>query len=276
MQVGWLDQQNLGAFRSLLLPEAAAALDAGEPVPVLGLTEGEVACGAAAAWLRGGTLDVRSLYVSPDYRRQGGGRLLLEALLKLAGGQAETANVSYTSTHPDHETLPPFLAALGFVQQDGPENIYSLTVGGLAQSRFFSGAAAAPGGAVCFADLPRGVLSAAYRAAVAKGGDYLPYSLTDPRVDARVSVAVMEHHDIRSFAAFAVPEAGRLDLAWVQSGRPQDMPLLLHAAYQRVRKHYPPETVLTVQAISPASAALVAALLPQARPISHTYVRAIP
>ena len=74
MQVGWLDQQNLGAFRSLLLPEEAAALDAGEPVPVLGLTEGEVACGAAAAWLRGGTLDVRPPYASADYRRQGGGR----------------------------------------------------------------------------------------------------------------------------------------------------------------------------------------------------------
>ena len=276
MEVGWIERENLAVFRSLLLPEMAEAVDGGQPVTVLGLMEGDIACGAAAALLRGGTLDVRSLYVAPDYRRRGGGRLLMDALLEIAVGQGETANVSYTSTRPDHETLPPFLTALGFVQQDAPENLYCLTVDELAQSRFFEGVTSAPRGATCFAELPRGALSATYRAALVKGGAYLPFPLTDPRVDARVSVAVMERNEIRSFAAFTAPEPGRIDLAWVQSGRPQDMPLLLHAAYLRVRKHYPPETVMTVQAISPAAAALVTALLPHARPISHTYVRAIP
>ena len=276
MEIGWISQENLVCFRSLLLPDVVAALDKGEPVTALGLSEGKIACGAVAAWLRGGTLEVRSLYVAPDYRRQGGGRLLLDTLMEIAVGQGEIANVSYTSTRPDHDTLPPFLTALGFERQEVSENLYGLTVGELAQSRFFDGVTSAPSGAVTFAELPRVALASAYREAVAKGEDYLPFPLTDPSVDARISVAVPDKNGIRAFAAFTAPEPGRIELAWVQSSRSQDMPLLLHAAYARVREHYPPETVLTIQAISSASAALVTALLPQSRPISHTYIRAIP
>ena len=276
MEIGRIEQSNISIFRSLLLPEAAAAVEHGEPLTVLGVTEGATACGAAAAWLHGDALEVRSLYVAPDYRRRGAGRLLVDTLLGLAAGEAEMMNVSYTATRPEHDELPPFLTALGFEKQEAREGIYGITVGELAQSGFFRRLSSAPAGVLPFAQVAPAALDAAYRAAAAKGENYLAVPLTDPSVDARVSVAVPEGAGIRSFAVITMPSSGRVALAWVQSDRPQDMPLLLHGAYAQLCAHYPPETLLTVHAITPASSALVAALLPQARPVSHTYVREIP
>ena len=42
MEIGWISQENLVCFRSLLLPDVVAALDKGEPVTALGLSEGKV------------------------------------------------------------------------------------------------------------------------------------------------------------------------------------------------------------------------------------------
>ena len=120
MEIGWVGREALPVFQSLLLPGAAAEAERGDPVTVLGAEEGGVACGAAAARLRGPALEVVSLYVAPDHRRRGAGRALTEALLELGRGRAEDLEVSYTATLPDHDTLPPFLAALGF-QRDGGE-----------------------------------------------------------------------------------------------------------------------------------------------------------
>ena len=53
MEIGWIDREGLSPFRSMLLPGAAADLERGLPLTALGVTQGDRACGAAAAWLSG-------------------------------------------------------------------------------------------------------------------------------------------------------------------------------------------------------------------------------
>ena len=276
MEIGWIGGEKLPVFQSLLLPGAAAAAERGDPVTILGAEEAGVACGAAAAWLRGPVLEVSSLYVSPDYRRRGAGRALTEALLELGRGRAEDLELSYTATLPDHDTLPPFLTALGFQQDGGEETTYRVSLEELARAPFFAGVRTAPAGVWAFSDLPRGALSEAYRAALVQDENYLPGPLTGPEVDAGLSTAIVEGGQIRSFLAFTAPRPGRVDLAWAKSGRASDLPLLLRASYLRLRESCPPHTLLGIQAVEPAAAALVRTILPQARPISHTWVRSIP
>lgn len=72
MEIGVVIPGEPGVFASLLLPETVQQLQAGEPVTALGLTEGRLAVGAAAGYLVGQMFQVTSLYVAPDYRRQGG------------------------------------------------------------------------------------------------------------------------------------------------------------------------------------------------------------
>lgn len=274
MDIGWIGQNELVNFGPLLLPHVRQALERGEPITALGLTDARQACGAAAAWLHGeGVLELCSLYVAPSCRRQGGGRLLVETFCRLVQGRCHTAVIHYTSTQPDHETLPPFLTAVGFTQEGSGSGLYQIVLSELAQAPFFARRRPSQKGITSFAQVPSQALRAAYQTAVAQGEDYLEYPLDDPAVDQQASVAVVEGETVRSFAVITHPAAGRIRLEWVKSGQPQDLPLLLHGVFARVQETYPPDTVLTVQAVTQASEQLVAGLIPAARPISCSFFR---
>ena len=276
MQIGWIGHSELERFGGLLLPEVRAGLERGEPITALGLTDEDRACGAAAAWLRGeGVLEISSFYVAPGYRRRGGGRLLMDTLYRLGQGHCQTMAIQYTCTQPEHETLAPFLAAMGFVAERGSSDLYQIGLEDLARSSFFLHIPAGQGRARPFAQVPPDSLATAYKKAAAQGENYLDCPLTHPSVDPQASVAVMEGDTVRSFAVFTPTSPGRIRLAWVKSGQPQDLPLLLHTAFARLREQYPPETVLTIQTVTDASQELVASLIPEARPISLSFVRTV-
>lgn len=274
MKLGWIGQNELDHFGSLLLPDVRQALAEGQPITALGLTAGDQACGAVAAWLqRGDIMSIGSLYIAPRYRRQGGGRLLIDTLYRLGQGRCQAMVISYTCTQSDHETLAPFLTAIGFVPERAESRLYQISLNDLAQAPFFTAVSSSHRGARPFTQVSPRSLTAAYQEAAAQGENYLERPLTDKSVDQDVSVAVMEGDQVRSFAVFTPTSPGRIRLAWVKSGQPQDLPLLLHTAFIYIRDKYPPETVMTVQAVTGASNALVNCLLPQARLISFSFVR---
>ncbi|MDE5590729.1 MAG: GNAT family N-acetyltransferase, partial [Acetatifactor sp.] len=115
MEIGWIDRETCGIFQTLLLPEAAAALKQRKPLLALGLTEDNVACGAAAGELEGDFFNVTSLYVAPDYRRRGGGTMLIETLRTLLKEHSRSLEISYTVTLPEHQALAQFLTAIGYL-----------------------------------------------------------------------------------------------------------------------------------------------------------------
>ena len=271
MEIGWISSGSWEAFHTLLLPDAAQAIHKGLPVLALGLTEGDTACGAAAGMLRGETFLLQSFYVAPEFRRRGGGRLLMDTLRQVLQGHCRSVEIHYTITQPDHEGLAPFLTALGFSRErDQEETLYALTVGKLKDNSFFA-KRKPPTTALPFEQVPHALLAKAYQAAQAKGEAYLPVPLTDPSVDQAVSMALLDKKAVRSFVAFVSPRPGLLNLAWVQSGHPQDVPVLLLSAFAQGQVCYPPETLLTIQAVTPAAAALIQALIPEAESISRTY-----
>lgn len=272
MEIGWIDRETCGIFQTLLLPDAAAALKQGKPLLALGLTEDNVACGAAAGELEGDVFNVTSFYVAPDYRRRGGGTMLIETLRTLLKEHCRSLEISYTVTLPEHQALAPFLTEMGFLcRLDYGETIYGLTLGSLEKNSFFAREQKIPANVRPFAQISPTLLREVYQAARVREEAYLPVSLTDSALDSTASMAVVEDNAVRSFAAVLSRQPGLLELAWVQSGRPQDMAPMLSAVYAAARRSYPPETLLTVQAVNAASAKLLCAMLPEAAPISFTY-----
>ena len=79
----------------------------------------------------------------------------------------------------------------------------------------------------------------AYKSAAVQDENYLPVPLTDPSVDADVSLAITDGKQIRSFVVFQPVNAHTLTLAWAKSGHPQDLPVLLRSAFARVQKNTP-------------------------------------
>lgn len=273
MEIGILPLEEPGVFRSLLLPETADALAAGEPVTALALTENGLALGAAAGYLERGRFLISSLYVSPDHRRKGGGRLLMETLAQLAAPYAGAMELNYTSTREEHETLPPFLAAMGFLEEsDGGENIFLTTLGAVADTPFFS--KGGKGFGTPFSELTPGALSLIEKAALAAGAPLPEGGVNAAGVDREASVVSLQGSETQAFVILDHSSAGVLTLAaaWSVSRNPSVLPMLLRASMTRLREKYPPETPLAVQATGSASARLVQALLAGARPISHTYI----
>ena len=274
MEIGVLPLGEPGVFRSLLLPRVAQALEENEPVTALGLTENGLALGAAAGYLEQGRFLISSLYVAPDHRRRGGGRLLMETMAQLAAPYAGAMELHFTSTREEHETLPPFLAAMGFQEEDdGGENIFLTTLGAVADTPFFSGAGKNFG--TPLSELNAGVMSLTEKAALAVGAPLPEGGVTAAGVDRDVSVVAFEGSEPKAFVLLDHSFPGALTLAavWSASRNPSVLPALLRSAMARALEKYPPETPLVTQATGSSSAKLVRALLAGAKPVSHTYIR---
>lgn len=269
MIVGVLPPGDPGVFRSLLLPEAADALAAGEAVTALTLTEDTVAVGALAGHLEDGRFQITSLYVAPDYRREGGGRMLLERLAQVLEGHASSIEISFTTTQEEHEMLLPFLEVMGFrAKKHHGETTYLTTLAAALRNSFFKVAKAV---GTPFSQIDAWLLTAASKAAMLSGAPLPVGGLNGKAVDPDVSIAVVIKDLVQAYIAFDTAWAGGLTLSAVSSKTPTLLPGLLTSAAQHVRKKYPPETRLAVQAVNSTSASLIRLLLPEARPIAYTY-----
>lgn len=267
MEVGLLPPGELGNAASLFLPRAAGALVAGEPLAALALAEGSTAVGALAGYLQDGIFQIISLYVAPGYRRESGGRLLLEQLAEMLEGYASGMEISFTVTQEEHGTLPLFLEAMGFqAGESNGDTIYLTTLDAILRGSFFKGG----GMGMPFSEIDAGILKAASKEAAVSGAPVPEGGLDARAVDQEVSVAVVENGRVQAYAAFTIWEGG-LALAALWSSSATLLPGLLNAAASRLRGKYPSNTRLAVQAVNDASAALVPVLMPEAKPISYTY-----
>ncbi|MCD8196712.1 MAG: GNAT family N-acetyltransferase [Lachnospiraceae bacterium] len=273
MQIGVLPPGDPGVFRSLLLPEAARALEEGQAVTALGLTEGDVAVGALAGDLEDGFFQIRSLYVAPDYRRRGGGRLLVGTLEKLLAETRTGMMIHFTVTRQEHETLFPFLGALGFRDETNEtENIYVTTLGELGKAAHLSGAKES---GVSFAELDEGLLRQAELVARAGGSPRPEGGVDGPYVERRISMAIVRENRIAAYAIFDRSCLGSLTLSstWSGSVGPAAVFSMVRSAFGRASRLFPPEEKIVIQSVDRLTAALIRAMAPQARMISHTWMK---
>lgn len=274
MDIGFLPREDPGVFRTLLLPETADALAAGEAVTALGLTENGLALGAAAGYLTGDRFHVSSLYVAPAFRRRGGGALLLDTLQVLAVPYSGGLECAFTVTQPDHQTLIPFLEREGFFPEAlADAALYRTTLGEIAQVPFFAGAEGGYG--TPLDQLDEAALSLVERTLRSADAPLPEGGLHAPALDRALSAAVLRDNVPQALALVEHPAAGGLMLssAWSAGTAPAALPMLLRSVLVRALAQEGGETALTVQTVSPASAALVRTLLPGAEPLSHIYVR---
>lgn len=269
MMIGALPPGDPGGFRSLLLPETADALAAGEPVTALTLTDDALAVGAVAGYLEHGFFQITSLYVAPDYRREGGGRMLLEGLAQVLDDRASGMELSFTATQEEHKTLFPFLEVMGFQRKENHgETIYLTTIGAALGSTLFQ---SGKGLGTPFSQVDARLLTAASKAAMVPGVPLPVDGLKGKTVDPDISMAAVQNNDVQAYLVFDTAWPGGLTLSAVWSKNPALLPGLLAAAADRMRQKYPPETRLAVQAVNNTSAELIRVLLPEAQPISYTY-----
>ncbi|MCD7806447.1 MAG: GNAT family N-acetyltransferase [Lachnospiraceae bacterium] len=273
LKTGVLSPGNPGVFKTLLLPAAARALSEGEPLTALGLTEDDLAVGALAGYLEDGMFQIISLYVAPDYRRRGGGRLLVETLENLLKEFRMGMVIRFTATREEHETLAPFLKAMGFLDEtDEKENIFVTSLAQMKEISYFSGATET---GISFDKLDESLIRQAEREARVNGAPRPEGGIDGPKVERRISMAIVRDNQIAAYAIFDRSCMNSLTLSstWSGSVGPTALYSMIRAAFARAERIFPPEEKIVVQSVDQTTAALIKAMVPQAKMISHTWTK---
>lgn len=195
--------------------------------------------------------------------------MLLEGLAEMLEGRASGMEISFAATQEEHETLFPFLDAIGFQRRENHgETIYLTTLADALDSHLLKGSRAA---GTPFSQIDIRLLKSASKTALATGTPLPAGGLDGNAVDLDASVAVVENGQIQAYAVFDTTWTGGLVLAALWSKSAMLLPGLVSAAISRVKEKYSPETRLAIQAVNSASVALLSALLPKAMPVSFTY-----
>lgn len=278
--VGVIADEDMPAYKSLLLPEVGEALERDEPVTVLGLVQEETACGALAGYVTDNCFHIASLYVAPDYRGQGGGRLLMHILESLLWDEPDIGaiDLSFTTAVTENETLLPFLENMQYIQEnDSGKNIYMFTLEQLNPVNPPKQVDEKEGRIRFFTQLSEDMLRAAQKQSVALGTPHPEQKLTSPQLERELSCAVVKNGRIEAYVAVDDSCCGALTLSalWIGDANRMLLNTLLKTVIARAQELYPPQTHVAVQTVNDQSLTLLMKLVPKARKVSYTYRRTI-
>lgn len=276
MEIGYINSEQMQYFSNLLLPQTVEAMENGEPMVALGIVKDSIACGALAGYLTEGKFYIHSLYVAPGYRRQGGGRMLIEQIIKLLEDEVlvNGVEIHYTVTEEEHKTITPFLQAMMFEKiEDEGQNIYTFTLQQAATSALVTKEGKQASNVLPFVQISDSMLRTAQKEASVHDVPLPELSLDSPQLERELSHAIVKDGKVKAFVVFDHSCCGlpTLCCAWSGDVGPSAMIILLRAAFKRATQIYGMETRMAVQAVTSEAVALVQNLVPDALPISYSY-----
>ncbi len=114
-------------FKDVLLPNVYTAAAHNVPITVIGLFDDKRAIGALSGFIEAeNSFTIASLYVQPPYRRKGGGRMLIQSLIKLLNNQRiPVAFLSFVEGEWEWDSFLPFMNSMGFEETGEFERLYT-------------------------------------------------------------------------------------------------------------------------------------------------------
>lgn len=277
MKIGYIPAGEPGIFRSLLLPEVAERMEDGEAISALAVTIHELAVGAIAGVVTGSRMEILSLYVAPEYRRQGVGTLLVETMLTLARESSYGVEISFTVTEEEHEVLRLFLETLEFKkEEDYGEAIYLTTVGELSNKILKNNTKTNAG--VSFFELGTHVLSSTTKQAIHLHEQIPEGGLEAKTVDRDLSVAIIKNEEVVAYIVIDHSWSDGLCLSAISTReiQPKEFMELFCTVIARMQLKYSSETKIILPLIKSESVSLFQALLGEKmEQISFTYYHSL-
>jgi|GEM_PF-986172 len=269
LQVAAISNEDRGLFLPFLTPEVGDLLMSGFPMTALGLLDDETACGILTGFLESSsTFRINGLYVAPGFRRRGGAALLLQTLGDLLEPELQVTDVvaSYAETSPDVALLTPLFKSAGFVEEEGDSVLYGISLGEVCKGAFFTASGDSSGSRLLpFASIPELYIRQLDHLFRRKDLPLLNKPLTKAPMDRDVSVGYYAENAIQAFILFVHHMSGVLNLAYAYTGSGKAasrlFPSLLRKACRLAAGKYPPDTLLTIEAVNQISASLVERIL---------------
>ena len=277
MKIGYISKNELPIFRNLLGSDIVQSIEKNKPVTALGISVEEVAIGAVAGYIDDEIFKITSLFISPDYRRQGYGTSLikeLRLLLKLYS-DIKDMELSFTITHKEHELFIPFFEKIGFMKESNfGRTLYMLSMDKLMQSslakesKLITSREFLP-----FSNISEQQLYELSKKAEQHNVPLPVKTLTDSSILRDISFVHKKDEIIDAFITFNYLFGNKLTLScvWANTASAIVLPLLLQRALKIIMEAYSQEEVILIQTVNDSSTRLLRKLFPECMPISYTY-----
>ena len=265
--------------------EVFDALKKGLPLTAFVAVKDSEAIGAVAGAIDGYIFEIWSIYVDPEYRRQGAGTALINALEELLESVTEDKTavagmpirVRYTSLTEDNRALRPFFLKLGFVEDPIPHPMYY--VGYLddikSRDKISSRSLTRVSGIVPFSQTEDKLLKLASNVSAQQGYPMPEGGLLSGSVNRELSFCIVREGKIAAYVTVEEIDEDLVEVSALWSGLENPMELLsmLLILIDALRKKYSPETRVAMLATNDRADKLVDYLFRYVEPRSFRMVK---
>ena len=258
----------------LMMPAQAKALKMGLPITVLAAVIEDKAVGVIAGTAAYGVFDIESLYIHPDYRRQGVGKALVEKLSEYTDEMDLGLKAEYNLETEDNKTLRPFFESLDFIED--PMFFPSYRLAPLAKLNVnVRGSEALYNDAKSLYETPKDLLEAATQRSMESGFPLPDDGLMSPDIDAAMSYCVIKHDRISAYVTIEVMEKDMLKVSsvWSELNDPREMMVMLSHSIEKMKKRFAPTTRVVMLALNPTSLKLIEHVCGHVEQCSFRYIR---
>jgi len=265
--------------------EVVDALNKGLPLTAFVAVKDSEAMGAVAGAIDGHIFEIWSIYVDPQYRRQGAGTVLINALEELLESVTEDKTVvagmpirvRYTSLTEDNRALRPFFLKLGFVEDPIPHPMYY--VGYLddikSRDKISSRSLTRVSGIVPFSQTEDKLLRLASNVSAQQGYPMPEGGLLSGSVNRELSFCIVREGKIGAYVTVEEIDEDLVEVSALWSGleNPVELLSMLIILIDALRKKYSPETKVAMLATNDRADKLVDYLFRYVEPRSFRMVK---
>lgn len=270
-----VNSEETECIRALLVPNVYEEWKAGRDMLVLAAVKDRIAVGALAAAMEDGDLAILSLYMAPEYRKQGGGSLLLDACIMIAEQEADAVTADFVVTSPEEEEMERLLVGRAFWEEVPAGAIYETELRKLSENPVLQKKGNDSG--VPLSKLGPVEKKKAEQMLAEKNVPWEYGMFTEKSLEQDISRILFRDQEPVGFFLCDYNAGGVLSVtgAWNGSGVAVKFISMLTGAVAEAAKKYPPETKVTMQAVNGTTEKLILTLLPGAERISRFYVRVV-
>ncbi len=257
-----------------MLPEPCEALAKGLPIVAMGAIIDNIVVGTIAGAADADVFEILSLYVDPEYRRQGAARALIDAITEYTDEMGLGLKAEYTVQNDDNKTLTNFFEAMSFMEDPVEYPMYclghlgNLTVNvGASRIRY--------DGITSFFDTPKRLLSDASGRSSMAGWPLPKGGLTTESIDREMSFCSIAGNRIRAYIVVEPFKEGmiRIPALWSQLNDPRELMVMMSRSIEKMKKGYDARTRVAMLAMNEISYKIIEHVCGEVELCSFRFIR---
>ena len=251
MNVHALDNTNIDSFRHLADPVSVEAIKQGTAHGFCVETDDCHVGALIGRFTDPGEYEILSIYVLPEYRKQGVGEFMLDTLAEVIGDLDANVSITFVCRFEDDKDLVTFLEEQEFEEYQSDEShMFAVTIGELLETKLNKSNLNVD--YPTFADLSKKQLECLSKT---KGNKFVPKpagGFASKLIETEVSTAVLKGDDPVAYATVERVDDSTVMLSnlYVNDEENTTLLRLLRCVMRRLKENYSPDTVILIPTVN--------------------------